>query len=66
LKISLLNLLENEIPFRIGIVIGKSGIIDNDIKHQLRESIGFYELTFHRVNLSSEQGGFGAFYYNYL
>jgi len=45
----------NEEPFRIGIIIGKSGIIDNDIKHQLRESIGFYDLDFHRVNLSSEQ-----------
>ncbi|WP_429401520.1 exodeoxyribonuclease VII large subunit [Mucilaginibacter lappiensis] len=45
----------NEEPFRIGIIIGKTGIIDNDIKHQLRESIGFYDLSFHRVNLSSEQ-----------
>jgi exodeoxyribonuclease VII large subunit len=45
----------NETPFRIGIIIGKTGIIDNDIKHQLRESIGFYDLSFHRVNLSSEQ-----------
>jgi exodeoxyribonuclease VII large subunit len=44
-----------EEPFRIGIIIGKTGIIDNDIKHQLRESIGFYDLRFHRVNLSSEQ-----------
>lgn len=45
----------NEEPFRIGIIIGKTGIIDNDIKHQLRESIGFYDLSFHRVNLSSER-----------
>ncbi|MXV50435.1 hypothetical protein GS399_05570 [Pedobacter sp. HMF7647] len=44
-----------EEPFKIGIVIGKTGIIDNDIKHQLRESIGFYDLSFHRVNLSSEE-----------
>jgi exodeoxyribonuclease VII large subunit len=44
----------NEEPFKIGIIIGKTGIIDNDIKHQLRESIGFYDLSFHRVNLSSE------------
>ncbi|NOW96103.1 exodeoxyribonuclease VII large subunit [Mucilaginibacter sp. SG564] len=44
----------NEEPFKIGIIIGKTGIIDNDIKHQLRESIGFYHLSFHRVNLSSE------------
>jgi exodeoxyribonuclease VII large subunit len=44
----------NEESFKIGIIIGKTGIIDNDIKHQLRESIGFYDLSFHRVNLSSE------------
>ena len=41
--------------FKIGIIIGKSGIIDNDIKHQLRESIGFYDVSFHRINLSSEE-----------
>jgi hypothetical protein len=45
----------NEEPLKIGIIIGKTGIIDNDIKHQLRESIGFYDLSFHRVNLTSEQ-----------
>ena len=45
----------SEESFKIGIIIGKTGIIDNDIKHQLRESIGFYDLSFHRVNLSSEQ-----------
>ena len=45
----------NEVPFRIGVIIGKTGIIDNDIKHQLRDAIAFYQLDFHRVNLSSEQ-----------
>jgi exodeoxyribonuclease VII large subunit len=45
----------NEEPFKVGIIIGKTGIIDNDIKHQLRESIGFYDLNFHRINLSSEE-----------
>lgn len=45
----------NELPFKIGVIMGKSGIIDNDIKHQLRESIGFYDLSFHKINLSSEQ-----------
>lgn len=44
----------SEETFKIGIIIGKSGIIDNDIKHQLRESIGFYNISFHRINLSSE------------
>jgi exodeoxyribonuclease VII large subunit len=44
----------NEEPFRIAVIIGKSGIIDNDIKHQLKESIGFYDLQFFRVSLTSE------------
>jgi exodeoxyribonuclease VII large subunit len=50
----------NEDPFKIGVIIGKTGIIDNDIKHQLRESIGFYKLSFHRINLSSEAEITGA------
>jgi len=41
--------------FQIGVIIGKSAIIDNDIKHQLRESIAFYNLSFRRINLSSER-----------
>jgi hypothetical protein len=45
----------SEVPFKIGIIIGKSGIIDNDIKHQLRETIGFFDISFHRINLSSEE-----------
>ena len=44
----------NEQLFKIGVIIGKSAIIDSDIKHQLRESIAFYQLDFHRINLSSE------------
>lgn len=43
-----------DLPFRIGVIIGKTGIIDNDIKHQLRESIAFYDVGFHRISLSSE------------
>lgn len=45
----------NEQPFKIGVIVGKTAIIDSDIKHQLRESIAFYELEFHRINLSAEQ-----------
>ena len=45
----------SEQQFKIGIIIGKTGIIDNDIKHQLRESIGFYDISFYRINLSSEE-----------
>jgi exonuclease VII large subunit len=44
----------NERPFKIAVIIGRTAIVDNDIKHQLRESIGFYTLDFHRVSLSSE------------
>jgi exonuclease VII large subunit len=44
----------NAQAFKIGVIIGKGGIIDNDIKHQLRESIGFYDLSFHRASLGSE------------
>lgn len=43
-----------EHPFKIAVIIGKTAIIDNDIKHQLRESIAFFQLDFHRINLSSE------------
>ena len=45
----------NEEPITINILIGKGGIIDEDIKHQLREAIGFYKLFFTRINLSSER-----------
>lgn len=48
------NKIINEQVFRIVVIIGKTGIIDNDIKHQLRESISFYDITFHRINLNSE------------
>jgi exodeoxyribonuclease VII large subunit len=48
------NKIINEQPFRIAIVIGKTGIIDSDIKHQLKESIAFYDLHFSRISLSSE------------
>jgi len=43
-----------EQPFRIAVIIGKTAIIDSDIKHQLRESLAFYRLDFQRINLSSE------------
>lgn len=47
--------INREEHFKIGVIIGKSAIIDQDIKHQLRESIGFYDLFFHKISLSSEQ-----------
>lgn len=48
------NKIINEQPFRIAVIIGKTGIIDSDIKHQLRESIAFYDLRFQRISLNSE------------
>lgn len=41
--------------FNIGVIIGKTAIIDQDIKHQLGESTGFYDLFFQPVNMSSER-----------
>ena len=38
---------------RIDIIIGRAGIIDTDIRKALKEGIAFYDLQFHRVNLSS-------------
>jgi exonuclease VII large subunit len=38
----------------ITILIGKTGIIDSDIKHQLKEAIAFYEFNFVRISLTSE------------
>jgi exonuclease VII large subunit len=45
----------------VNILIGKGGIIDSDIKHQLKESINFYKFNFIRINLSSEKEIIGAF-----
>ncbi len=39
---------------RITLLIGKTAIIDSDIKHALEGSIGFYAVRFERINLSSE------------
>lgn len=48
------NKIIKEESFRMVIIIGKIGIIDSDIKHQLKESIAFYDLHFIRISLSSE------------
>lgn len=45
----------NRQPITVNILIGKSGIIDSDIKHQLREAIAFYKFYFIRINLASEK-----------
>ncbi len=52
-------IIHNE-PFRIVIIIGKTGIIDSDIKHQQRESIARYSIHYERVSLTSEADILGA------
>ena len=42
-------------PITLNILIGKAGIIDSDIKHQLQEAISFYKFNFIRINLTSER-----------
>lgn len=55
-------IINNEL-IRIVILIGKTGIIDHDIKHQLEEAISFYDFRFERVNLTSEKDIISALYY---
>src|SRR6266498_4387034 len=43
-----------QLPITVTILIGKTAIIDSDIKHQLKEAIGFYDFKFERINLSFE------------
>jgi exodeoxyribonuclease VII large subunit len=38
----------------IRILIGKTAIIDSDINHALSDAVGFYSITFERINLSVE------------
>ena len=45
------------------ILIGKAGIIDSDIKHQLQEAIGYYKFHFVRINLTSEKEIIESFHY---
>ena len=39
---------------RVRILIGKTAIIDSDISHALEEAIGFYAISYERINLSVE------------
>lgn len=41
-------------PLTVTILIGKTAIIDSDIKHQFKEAIGLYDFRFVRINLSYE------------
>jgi exodeoxyribonuclease VII large subunit len=44
----------NEQTVRVRILIGKTAIIDSDISHALEEAVGFYAVSYERINLSSE------------
>jgi hypothetical protein len=37
----------------INIIVGKSAIIQEDIKHQLKEAVGYYKVHFIPINLTS-------------
>ncbi len=39
---------------RVVIITGKTGIVDSDIKHQLKEAIALYDFAFARVSLTGE------------
>jgi len=54
-------IIRNE-PIQIVILIGKTGIIDHDIRHQLEEAISFYDFHFERINLTSEKEIIHALY----
>ena len=55
-------IIKNE-AIHIVILIGKTGIIDSDIKHQLEETISFYDFRFERINLTSEKDIIDALHY---
>lgn len=40
---------------KVALLIGKAAIIDEDIKHQLEETINSYDLKFYRTSFSSER-----------
>ena len=45
----------NEARLKVVIVMGKTGIIDHDIKDQMRESIAEYDCVYERVSLTNEK-----------
>ena len=44
----------------VRILIGRTAIIDSDISHALEEAVGFYAVTYERINLSAEAEIIGA------
>lgn len=49
------NEILNDQKVSIKILVGKTGIIHSDIREQLKDAIGFYEIEFTGINLSNEQ-----------
>lgn len=41
-------------PINIKIIMGRSGIIDSDIKKGMEESIALYNIEYHRISLASQ------------
>lgn len=39
----------------VKVIMGKSGIIDSDIKKAMEEAIGLYDIEYHRISLSSPE-----------
>jgi exodeoxyribonuclease VII large subunit len=48
------NQILNDQKVSIKILVGKTGIIHSDIKEQLKDAIGFYDIEFIGINLSNE------------
>lgn len=38
----------------IAVLVGRNSIIEHDIKHALKDAIGFYDILFDQINLSNE------------
>jgi len=49
------NAIFHNTPFRIRVILGKSAIIDHDIKKGLQDAIALYKISYHPVSLSSPQ-----------
>jgi exodeoxyribonuclease VII large subunit len=39
---------------RVVILVGKTAIVDGDIRHALEGSVGFYQVRFERIGMTSE------------
>jgi exodeoxyribonuclease VII large subunit len=44
----------NNEPVRVLILVGKTAIVDSDIRHALEGSVGFYQVRFERIGMTSE------------